>query len=202
MAEPIQPPSDLVALARIRPERNEWRFYRIEAWSAVARPWQRSFLGFTDEPQPQRRSADKAVSRFKDRVRELTRRHRGVSLERMIADLNPLLRGWAGYFGFSQWLHAAGYARPKLPRGKAFAYFTARGTRGFDATTTSALWHISCRRIQSSQRRSAAHEGALANRNNGGITKMVMAGIWVGSHADHGYMLDRHNRGQPDDLAE
>ena len=73
--------------------------------SAVARPWQRSFLGFTvtDEPQPQRPIADKAVARFKDRVRDLTRRHRGVSLERMIADLNPLLRGWAGYFGFSQW---------------------------------------------------------------------------------------------------
>jgi RNA-directed DNA polymerase len=72
--------------------------------SAVARPWQRSFLGFTvtDEPQPRRRIADKAVTRFKDRVRVLTRRHRGVSLDRMIADLNPLLRGWAGYFGFSQ----------------------------------------------------------------------------------------------------
>jgi len=72
--------------------------------SAVARPWERSFLGFTvtGEPQPRRRIADKAVARFKDRVRDLTRRHRGVSLERMIADLNPLLRGWAGYFGFSQ----------------------------------------------------------------------------------------------------
>ena len=33
----------------------------------------------------------------------------GVSLERMIADLNPLLRGWAGYFGFSQW-HELGIA--------------------------------------------------------------------------------------------
>src|SRR6476620_719372 len=62
--------------------------------SAVARPWQRSFLGFTvtDEPQPRRRIADQAVARFKDRVRDLTRRNRGVSLERMIADLNPLLR--------------------------------------------------------------------------------------------------------------
>ena len=72
--------------------------------SAVARPWQRSFLGFTvtDEEQPRRRIAEKALARFKDRVRELTRRHRGVSLQRMITDLNPLLRGWAGYFGFSQ----------------------------------------------------------------------------------------------------
>jgi len=72
--------------------------------SAVARPWQRSFLGFTvtDEVQPRRRIAEKALARFKDRVRDLTRRHRGVNLQRMIADLNPLLRGWAGYFGFSQ----------------------------------------------------------------------------------------------------
>jgi RNA-directed DNA polymerase len=73
--------------------------------SAVARPWQRSFLGFTvkDDPAFRRCIADKAVTRFKDRVRELTRRHRGVSLEKMITDLNPFVRGWAGYFGFSQW---------------------------------------------------------------------------------------------------
>jgi RNA-directed DNA polymerase len=72
--------------------------------SAVAHPWQRSFLGFTltEETAPRRRIADKAVVRFKDRVRDLTGRNRGVSLQRMVADLNPLLRGWAGYFGFSQ----------------------------------------------------------------------------------------------------
>jgi len=73
--------------------------------SAVARPWHRSFLGFTvkDDPAFRRCIADKAVTRFKERVRELTRRHRGVSLEKMIADLTPFVRGWAGYFGFSQW---------------------------------------------------------------------------------------------------
>src|SRR6059058_1339312 len=75
------------------------------AKSAVARPWHQSFLGFTvkDDPAFRRCIADKAVTRFKDRVRELTRRHRGISLEKMIADLNPFVRGWAGYFGFSQW---------------------------------------------------------------------------------------------------
>ena len=73
--------------------------------SAVARPWHRSFLGFTvkDDPAFRRCIADKAMTRFKDRVRDLTRRHRGVSLEKMIADLNPFVRGWVGYFGFSQW---------------------------------------------------------------------------------------------------
>ena len=72
--------------------------------SAVARPWHRSFLGFTvkDDPAFRRCIADKAVTRFKDRVRELTRRHRGVSLARMIGELVPYLRGWAAYFGLSQ----------------------------------------------------------------------------------------------------
>ena len=69
--------------------------------SAVARPWQRSFLGFTVR-NDRRCIAGKAVARFKHRVRELTGRHRGISLERMIGELVPHLRGWAGYFGFSQ----------------------------------------------------------------------------------------------------
>jgi RNA-directed DNA polymerase len=73
--------------------------------SAVARPWHRSFLGFTvrNEPEFRRCVADKAVARFKNRVRELTRRHRGITLEQMIRELALYLRGWAGYFGFSQW---------------------------------------------------------------------------------------------------
>ena len=75
------------------------------AKSAVARPWHRSFLGFTvkEEPEFRRCIAAPAIARFKHRIRELTRRHRGVSLERVITELNPILRGWAGYFGFSQW---------------------------------------------------------------------------------------------------
>jgi RNA-directed DNA polymerase len=72
--------------------------------SAVARPWERSFLGFTvkNEPGFPRCIAAKAIVRFKDRIRELTGRHRGVSLEQVIGELNPYLKGWAGYFGFSQ----------------------------------------------------------------------------------------------------
>jgi RNA-directed DNA polymerase len=101
--------------------------------SAVARPWQRSFLGFTvtDEPQPRRRIADKAVARFKHRVRDLTRRYRRVSLERMIVDLNPLLRGWAGYFGFSQGHELAsldGWTRRRL-RCVVWVQWKTRGRR-------------------------------------------------------------------------
>ncbi|HUE54543.1 MAG TPA: group II intron reverse transcriptase/maturase [Candidatus Udaeobacter sp.] len=69
--------------------------------SAMARPWERKFLGFsfTSGSQPRRRIAPKALARFKERVRELTRRTRGVSIEEMAAELGRYLRGWHGYFG-------------------------------------------------------------------------------------------------------
>jgi RNA-directed DNA polymerase len=72
--------------------------------SAVARPWERKFLGFsfTNAGIPKRRIAPKAVDRFKERVRELTRRTRGVSIERMAKQLAAYLRGWIGYFGRCQ----------------------------------------------------------------------------------------------------
>jgi len=69
--------------------------------SAVARPWERKFLGFsfTSAGKPKRRIAPKAVGRFKERIRELTSRTRGVSIERRAADLSRYLGGWIGYFG-------------------------------------------------------------------------------------------------------
>jgi RNA-directed DNA polymerase len=72
--------------------------------SAVARPWERRFLGFsfTWHRQPERRMAPQALARFKERVRELTSRARGVSIERMAEELSRYLRGWLGYFGRCQ----------------------------------------------------------------------------------------------------
>jgi RNA-directed DNA polymerase len=72
-----------------------------EQKSAVARPWERKFLGFsfTRAKTPKRRIAPKAVDRFKERVREITGRSRGVGIERTAEDLTRYLRGWIGYFG-------------------------------------------------------------------------------------------------------
>jgi RNA-directed DNA polymerase len=69
--------------------------------SAVARPWERKFLGFsfTNRKLPKRRLAPRSVVRFKERVRELTQRTRGISLARMVHDVAEYLRGWIGYFG-------------------------------------------------------------------------------------------------------
>ena len=75
-----------------------------EQKSAVARPRQRKFLGFsfTWQREPKRRIAPKAIARFKQRVRKLTRRTRGVKVETMLAQLSRYLTGWRGYFGFCQ----------------------------------------------------------------------------------------------------
>ncbi len=75
-----------------------------EAKSAGARPQERKFLGFsfTGGKEPKRRIAPKALLRCKQRVRELTRRTRGMSLQQMTKELATYLRGWKSYFGFSQ----------------------------------------------------------------------------------------------------
>ena len=75
-----------------------------EQKSAVAQPWERKFLGFsfTGGEEPKRRIAPKAILRFKERIRELTRRTRGVSIERMAQELARYLQGWLGYFGKCQ----------------------------------------------------------------------------------------------------
>ena len=75
-----------------------------EAKSAVARPQARKFLGFsfTGGAEVKRRIAPKALLRCKQRVRELTRRTRGISLEQMTKELSDYLRGWKSYFGYCQ----------------------------------------------------------------------------------------------------
>lgn len=75
-----------------------------KAKSAVARPSDRKFLGFsyTSGREPRRRIAPQAIARFKARVRELTRRTGGKSLAQIVKELSVYLIGWRGYFGFCQ----------------------------------------------------------------------------------------------------
>jgi RNA-directed DNA polymerase len=75
-----------------------------EAKSAVAQPQERKFLGFsfTAGPEVKRVIAPKALDRFKRRVREITRRAKGVSMETTIEELAPYMRGWRSYFGFCE----------------------------------------------------------------------------------------------------
>src|SRR5699024_5112964 len=72
--------------------------------SAVARPWQRKFLGYSQtwHKKPRLRIASTSQERFKDKVRQILRRARGRKLTHTIDQLNPLLRGWAAYFRLTE----------------------------------------------------------------------------------------------------
>jgi RNA-directed DNA polymerase len=72
--------------------------------SAVARPQERKFLGFsfTDGPEVKRAIAPKALDRFKDRIREITRQAKGVSMDSTVEQLARYMVGWRGYFGFCE----------------------------------------------------------------------------------------------------
>lgn len=66
-----------------------------EAKSAVARPETRKFLGFSfsNHKEPKRRIAPKVLLRCKQKIREQTRRTRGISLEQMLEGTCGLLKG-------------------------------------------------------------------------------------------------------------
>ena len=66
--------------------------------SAVAVVWERKFLGYRLLGGGRLGIAPKSLERARDRVRAITRRNRGISLERMISELNSFLRGWVQYF--------------------------------------------------------------------------------------------------------
>lgn len=70
------------------------------AKSAVARPWERKFLGYsmTSERSPRLRIAPKSVERLKNKVRKEIHLGRGRNIHTVIKQLNQLLRGWVQYF--------------------------------------------------------------------------------------------------------
>jgi len=75
-----------------------------ESKSAVAKPQERKFLGFsfTSGKELKRKIAPKAIDRFKERVREITHKGRGQSMKTVMEELAQYIRGWRGYFGFCE----------------------------------------------------------------------------------------------------
>lgn len=68
--------------------------------STVDRPWRRKLLGFSflSNKQATIRLAPKTISRFKEKIRELTSRTQSISMEERILRLNRYLMGWIGYY--------------------------------------------------------------------------------------------------------
>lgn len=73
--------------------------------SAVARPWQRKFLGYsmTSHLRPRLKVARPSVQRIREKLKENFRRGRGRRIDRFIEqELNPILRGWGNYFQLAE----------------------------------------------------------------------------------------------------
>jgi RNA-directed DNA polymerase len=133
-----------------------------ESKSAVAKPQERKFLGFsfTVGKELKRKIAPKAIDRFQERVREITHKSRGRSMERVMEELAPYLRGWRGYFGFCEtpsvlrrldsWirrrLRCAFWRQWKTGR-KRYAELVRRGVNetlaGNTAGSRRGPWHVS-----------------------------------------------------------
>jgi len=133
-----------------------------ESKSAVAKPQERKFLGFsfTAGKELKRKIAPKAMDRFKERVREITNRGKGRSTELALVELARYVRGWRGYFGFCEtpavlkhldsWirrrLRCAFWRQWKTGR-KRFAELVKRGLSGKAAAKAAGSrcgpWHVS-----------------------------------------------------------
>jgi RNA-directed DNA polymerase len=92
----------MASLERFLGERLRLRVNRDK--SAVARPWERKFLGysFTVHREAKLRVAPESVKRLKGRIRAILRRGRGRNMGRVLEELAPLIRGWVAYFGPSE----------------------------------------------------------------------------------------------------
>lgn len=83
---------------------NELRLQVNTTKSAVARPWDRKFLGYsmTWHKHPKLRIAPASRQRLVNRIREMLKSARGRNLKRTIDELTPILRGWMAYFRLTE----------------------------------------------------------------------------------------------------
>jgi RNA-directed DNA polymerase len=134
-----------------------------EEKSEVSRPWHSKYLGFRITRYMGKTRTGihaKSIARFRRRVREMTARDRGRSLEALVGELNCLLRGWAGYFRpglgatlageLDHWirrrLRAYVWTQWKLPRTRIrnlMARGIARHWAVMVGNTRKGAWHMS-----------------------------------------------------------
>jgi RNA-directed DNA polymerase len=74
-----------------------------EAKSAVDRPWNRTFLGFTCTRRQfnRRQVSEKALQAFQVKVRERTGRTHGRTMRQIVQGLGQVILGWRAFFGFA-----------------------------------------------------------------------------------------------------
>lgn len=135
--------------------------------SAVARPWERKFLGFTFlwDRACRIRVAPKAIGRFREHIKELFRMGRGRNLGRFVKDtLNPVLRGWINYF--------------RLAEVKTYAEELDEWLRHRLRLILWRQWKRAWTRMQNLRKRGLTEERAVASAFNG-------RGPWWNAGASH-----------------
>lgn len=138
-----------------------------KAKSAVARPWQRKFLGysFTAHKESKIRVPARSAIRLRKHLKQLFRMGRGRNLSRFISeDLNPVLRGWINYF--------------RLAENKGFAEELDQWVRRRLRLIAWRQWKRSWTRFKNLMKRGIAEGRAAASAFNG-------RGPWYNSGASH-----------------
>ena len=147
---------------------NKLRLKVNEAKSAVARPEERKFLGFSiSNDGSERRIAPKALAKFKAQIRDMTRRTRGISLPQIVKDLAPYLLGWRGYFGFCQTPTSAHQPGGMDPSKATIVSLAAMAKRPQPLQRTAPAW---CAEVPCSGRRRFADRILAHVRTPGGPT--------------------------------
>jgi RNA-directed DNA polymerase len=166
-----------------------------ETKSAVARPQERKFRGFsfTAGPDIRRTIAPRSLERFKQRIRDITRRAKGVSIKTTMEELARYMLGWRGYFGFcetpeelialTRWvrlrLRAAFWRQWKTPRRRRAALI-ALGVSGQLRNTAGSgrgPWHIARSKALSVGLSNAHFKSLGLCRSNGKTRRVESAGF-------------------------
>ncbi len=74
-----------------------------EAKSKVAKAEECKFLGYNVMSDGRLIIAKESISRLRDKIRQLTKRNRGKKLEEIVRQVNQQLRGWIGYFRYTEY---------------------------------------------------------------------------------------------------
>jgi RNA-directed DNA polymerase len=127
-----------------------------EAKSAVDKPWNRKFLGYSFWVAPgrqvKRRVAPKALETMKTRIREITTRNRGRDMKTVFVELRGYLKGWKEYFrladtprifsGLDEWIrHRLRAVQLKQWKNGATVYRELRARGATERYTRAAAAH-------------------------------------------------------------
>jgi RNA-directed DNA polymerase len=140
-----------------------WKQLRLkvnQSKSAVAQPWERKFLGYSvamNSRSPRLKVAPESVKRLKEKLKLVFRRGRGQRLDRVIKELNLVIRGWVAYFRMSdvrasfekldKWLRRRlrcliwrQWKRPRTRRAKLIARGVSKATASVSAYNGHGPW--------------------------------------------------------------